>query len=91
MTNAISGTFTVEPLVSIKIEGYKPLPPMRKKSEWNGMWELRTEQGQALIIMPKSGGVFSDVVSIPLGRCRGEVEPAEFVVISVSPLLLELL
>jgi hypothetical protein len=85
--NPIKGTFTAEPVVTIQLEGYAPLPEMRKKSEWHGMWELRAENGQVLIIHPKSEGAFADIFAGLLGG-RADVKPTEFTVIKASPSLL---
>ena len=85
--NPLKGTFTVEPVVTIQLEGFEPLPEMRKKSEWHGMWELRSPRNEVLIIALKPGGGFLDAFAHIFGE-RLDGKPVEFTIISASPALL---
>lgn len=78
----IAGTFKTEPVLNITLEGYEPLPEMRRKSIWHGMWELRSPRNEVLIVAPK----------IPEGFMRffetawheDNDKATEFVVVSAS-------
>jgi hypothetical protein len=85
--NPIKGTFTAEPVVKIQLEGFEPLPELRKKSEWHGMWELRAASGSVLIIQPEEQGGFLQLFAGWTGRAAAS-EPVGFTVVKASPSLL---
>jgi len=83
-------TITTTELVTVHIEGFEPIKDMRKVSEWNGMWELREiRQGvQGKVILMVDHGGFNASFAAVLGSVFGKAEPAEVVVVAVSPSLL---
>lgn len=82
MTISDKATITIQEVVTLRLEGHEPIPDMRKVSEWNGMWELRSPSGQIAIVMAESGfgAIFAKLLSQPLTDAR---------VVSISPSLLK--
>lgn len=86
--NTVSGTFDLEQIVTLRLDGFEPIPGLRKESEWHGMVALRHESGGLLIVRAeKPGGwmeAFSDIFGDVFGSRAESKKPTRLVVVMSS-------
>jgi hypothetical protein len=91
--NIVSGTFDLEQIVTLRLDGFKPIPGLRKESEWHGMFALRHESGDLVIVRQEKpdswAEAFSDIFGDVFGRSTQKEKPARLVVVMASPRLLD--
>lgn len=90
--NTVSGTFDLEQIVTLRLDGFEPIPGLRKESEWHGMVALRQQNGDLVIVrQEKPGGwaeAFTDIFGDVFGRSDKKEKPVRLVVVMASPRLL---
>jgi hypothetical protein len=77
-------TTTTTVMATVHLEGYEPIADLKKKSEWNGMWELVRPNGAKIIVMVE-GSPFSELFGNAFGS--GD-KPRDVRVVGATPGLL---